>query len=65
MEPVDVGAVDNGWELTSPDPECGTHRGEAEHNLEAEEKGGRDRGKEGQKRGRHVMRQREENCDLS
>jgi len=47
MEPGDVGAVDNGWELTSPDPERGTHRGEGEDNLEAEEKGGR--GREGSK----------------
>lgn len=45
MEPVNVGAVDNSRELTSPNPECGAHRGEAENNLEAKEKVGREGGK--------------------
>lgn len=56
MEPVNVGAVDNSWELTSPDPEGGPHRGEAENNLGAEGKG-REGGREGKTEGRHITRQ--------
>ena len=34
MEPVNVGAVDNGRELSAADPQSGADRGEAQHDLQ-------------------------------
>ena len=34
MEPIDAGAVDDCWKLSSPHPQCGTHWGEAEDDLQ-------------------------------
>ena len=34
MEPVNVGAVDNGWEFPTSHSQCCTHRGAAQYNLE-------------------------------
>lgn len=34
MEPIQLGAVDKGRELTGPDAELVTHRAEAQHNVQ-------------------------------